>query len=133
MKKAFKILTLFVVFASMAALNSCGKDPSTGIIGKWECTYANIVYDDGEEYNATAYLFNGLTEFRTDGTVWFDDEYECNYSVTGKTLVMYEGTDDPENYTITKLTSSAMELEGRYEDEEDPDYNCTAYLKFVRR
>ncbi|MBR6878455.1 MAG: lipocalin family protein [Bacteroidales bacterium] len=132
MKKAFSILTLFVVIASMASLTSCTKDNESGIVGTWKCTSAVITYDDGEVFDATGFIFNDDVEFKADGTFYMEDEYEGDYTVSGSTLVLYAGTADEEVYTIKKLTGSALELEAREIDEEDPDFSCTYYLKFTR-
>lgn len=132
MKKAFGILTLFVVLASMTALTSCSKDNSGNIVGTWKCTSVVITYDDGEVYDATGWIYNDDMEFKSDGTVYVENEYECDYTVSGSKLVLYAGTDDEEEYTIKKLNNSTMEWEGRDEDEEDPEFSYTAYLKFTR-
>lgn len=132
MKKAFGILTLFVVLASMASLTSCTKDNEAGIVGTWKCTSVVITYDDGEVYDATGFIFNDDVEFKADGTFYMEDEYEGDYTVSGSTLVLYAGTEYEEVYTIKKLTGSALELEAREIDEEDPEFSCTYYLKFTR-
>ena len=132
MKKAFSILTLFVVIASMASLTSCSKDNESGIIGTWKCTSAVITYDDGEVFDATGWIFNDDVEFKADGTFYLEGEYEGDYTVSGSELILYAGSYDEEVYTIKKMTGSAMEWEAREIDEEDPEFNCTYYLKFVR-
>ena len=132
MKKAFGILTLFVILASMASLTSCTKDNSDSIVGTWKCTSVVINYDDGEVFDATGMIFNDDLEFKSDGTFYVEDEYEGDYTVSGSKLVLYAGTDYEEVYTIKKLSSSTMEWEGRDEYEDEPEYNCTYNIKFTR-
>ena len=132
MKKLYSILTLFVVLASMASLTSCSKDNSGSIIGTWKCTSVVITYDDGEVFDATGWIWNDDIEFKADGTFYMEDEFEGNYTYTGNTLVLYSGTEDAESWTVKKLNGSVMEMEAREIDDEDPEFNCTYYVKFTR-
>lgn len=132
MKKVFSVLTLFVVFASMSLLTSCSKDNSGSIVGTWKCTSVMITYDDGEVFDGTGFIFNDDIEFKSDGTFYMEGELEGNYTYSGNTLVLYSGTDYEEEWTVKKLNGSAMEWEAREIDDEDPEFNCTYYVKFAR-
>jgi len=134
MKKAFKILTLFVAIASMACVTSCTKDKEDLIVGKWKFYKADvsITLDDPEmqaimdQYLAVeveelnAEMQNDQLEFRGDHTcVNIDEDGESEpgtWSINGDQL-----TVDGELITIKSLTKKSLVLEmvEAYEDEED--------------
>jgi hypothetical protein len=139
MKKVFRILTLFVAIASMAAITSCSKDKASLIVGKWQYEKATIdlSIDDpemqeyfdqivAEEENAmNEAMKDEVIEFKADNTymTYYKDEPEepGQYSIDGDKLIM-----DDETFTIKSLTKSKLVLEivETFTEEED-DFNGT--------
>lgn len=123
MKKAFRIITLFVAVASMAFITSCKKDNENLIIGKWQFDNVNlsITVDDpeiqamvdqfinGEILLLNAELKNTQLEFKGDGTYTLIDEDGTNpgtYSIDGDKITL-----DGDLATIKTLTKNALVIE----------------------
>lgn len=134
MKKAFKILTLFVAIASMACVTSCTKDKEDLIVGKWVFDNATVsvtlddpemqaIFDqylavEMEELNAD--MQGDQLEFRGDHTcISIDEDGESEpdtWSINGDQL-----TVAGEVMTIKSLTKKSLVLEmvEDIDDEED--------------
>lgn len=134
MKKAFKILTLFVAIASMACVTSCTKDKEDLIVGKWVFDNATVsvtlddpemqaIFDqylavEMEELNAD--MQGDQLEFRGDHTcISIDEGGESEpdtWSINGDQL-----TVAGEVMTIKSLTKKSLVLEmvEDIDDEED--------------
>ena len=108
MKKVFRLLTLFVVVGSMAALTSCGKDKQSQIVGKWQFENASISvslsdpqieelvnnYITYQEELLNDELKSGTIEFKSDNTFtsYYEGEVESTgtYTVENNKLIMTE-------------------------------------------
>lgn len=115
MKKVFRLLSLFVVVGSMAALTSCGKGPT--IVGKWKCTNAtaDVVLNDPvwqelynqyfdasefvESYKDIVWVFNSNNTVDIEGEGVEDEIGAATYEVKDNKLTITSTFDDPEMET----------------------------------
>lgn len=134
MKKAFKVLAMFLVVASMAALSSCSKKDS--IVGKWQYASASIeiasdIPEVQEYISQYQTLMNVLFadmvwEFKEDGSLVVTgsmvEEEELDervtYSVNGNVLTIHGGEFEEESINIDELTSKKLVLSFEEEDED---------------
>ena len=137
MKKALKVLAMFLVVASMAALSSCSKKDS--IVGKWQYVSATIettsdipeVQEAIPTYEAMMDLVfaDMVWEFKEDGTLvvtgtYVDDEIDderVTYTVNGDKLTISGGEFESETIDIETLTSKKLVLSMTEEDEDFGD------------
>lgn len=137
MKKALKVLAMFLVVASMAALSSCSKKDS--IVGKWQYVSATIettsdipeVQEAIQTYEAMMDLVfaDMVWEFKEDGTLvvtgtYVDDEIDderVTYTVNGDKLTISGGEFESETIDIETLTSKKLVLSMTEEDEDFGD------------
>lgn len=131
MKKAFKVLAMFLVVASMAALSSCSKKDS--IVGKWQFASASIETTNPEFQQLVSQsqtLMNAMFadmvwEFKEDGTlvvtgtmVDLEEDERVTYSVNGNVLTIHGGDFEEESINIDELTSKKLVLSFEEEDED---------------
>ena len=152
MKKAFKVLAMFVMVASMAVLSSCSKEDN--IVGKWQfesitMSVENVDPEIQQMFDAEVALMNiflkdMVWEFKSDNTLvasGLDEDMDmfagtATYSIDGKKLsiVDAEFPDEPEVYDIVTLNGSKLVLSTSFEEEdEDGDIiKGTGTLEFKR-
>lgn len=152
MKKAFKVLAMFVMVASMAVLSSCSKEDN--IVGKWQfesmtMSGENIDPETQQLFDAEVALMNVFLkdmvwEFKSDNTLvasGLDEDFDmftgtATYSIDGKKLsiVDAEFPDEPEVYDIVTLNGSKLVLSTSIEeeDEEGEIVKLTGTLEFKR-
>lgn len=134
MKKAFKVLAMFLVVVSMAALSSCSKKDS--IVGKWQYASASIEVatdiPEVQEYVSQYQLLMDVLfadmvwEFKEDGSLVVtgsmvdpeDMDEKVTYSVNGNVLTIHGGEFEDENINIDELTSKKLVLSFEEEDED---------------
>lgn len=137
MKKALKVLAMFLVVASMAALSSCSKKDS--IVGKWQYVSATIeTTSDIPEAQEAIQTYEAMMdlvfadmvwEFKEDGTLvvtgtYVDDEIDderVTYTVNGDKLTISGGEFESETIDIETLTSKKLVLSMTEEDEDFGD------------
>lgn len=137
MKKAFKVLAMFVMVASMAVLSSCSKEDN--IVGKWQFQTMTLSTDnsdpeiqqmfDAEVAFINIFLKDMVWEFKSDNTLvasGLDEDLEmfsesATYSIDGSklTIIDAEFPDEPEVYDIVTLNGSKLVLSQNYEEEID--------------
>ena len=155
MKKVFRLLTLFVVFGSMAALTSCGKDNQSQIIGKWQYEKASIsaslsdpqiqemvnAFIALQEEELNEELKSGMIEFKSDNTFvsYYNGEAEVTgtYSFENNKLIMVDPNEEGdlanEEFTVKTLTGSQMILESvELYDNEGVTGTITTTIEFKR-
>lgn len=134
MKKAFKVLAMFLMVASMAALSSCSKKDS--IVGKWQYAGASIETTseapEVQEYIDQIVALYDIAfadmvwEFKEDGTLlitggiieWDEEDEKVTYTVDGDKLIINGGDYEGEDIIIETLTSKKLVL-SMTEDDED--------------
>lgn len=134
MKKSYLGLFGGILFLSLC-FAACGGDDNGGIsgdatsliVGSWQSTnvYSYSIYDgektneEDEEYTTETFIFNeGGTGIFSDTDSKNRDYYTFTWKVSGNKLILDEGTDEEEEYTITTLNSTTLVLVIEY-DEED--------------
>ncbi len=152
MKKAFKVLAMFVMVASMAVLSSCSKEEN--IVGKWQFQAVTMTIENGDPeiqqmFDAEVALMNNFLkdmvwEFKSDNTLeasGLDEDMDmfagnATYSIDGSTLTIFdaEDPDEPEVYEIVTLNGSKLLLRTSFEeeDEEGDIIKGTGTLEFKR-
>ena len=152
MKKAFKVLAMFVMVASMAVLSSCSKEDN--IVGKWQfesmtMSGENIDPETQQLFDAEVALMNVFLkdmvwEFKSDNTLvasGLDEDMDmfagnATYSIEGSTLTIFDAEypDEPEVYDIVTLNGSKLVLSTSIEeeDEEGEIVKLTGTLEFKR-
>ena len=152
MKKAFKVLAMFVMVASMAVLSSCSKEEN--IVGKWQFQAVTMTIENGDPeiqqmFDAEVALMNNFLkdmvwEFKSDNTLeasGLDEDMDmfagnATYSIDGSTLTIFDAEypDEPEVYEIVTLNGSKLLLRTSFEeeDEEGDIIKGTGTLEFKR-
>lgn len=152
MKKAFKVLAMFVMVASMAVLSSCSKEEN--IVGKWQFQAVTMTIENGDPeiqqmFDAEVALMNiflkdMVWEFKSDNTLeasGLDEDMDmfagnATYSIDGSTLTIFDAEypDEPEVYEIVTLNGSKLLLRTSFEeeDEEGDIIKGTGTLEFKR-
>lgn len=129
MKKAVKILSLFVLMATMLPFTSCSKENK--IVGKWQLV-SMVFYYGEQSYDMTDWVDDVLVlEFKADGTYYESDEYLGTYEYSGDKLKFIDEEGDVEEVTVTQLTNTKMVLEVSDYDEED-DMTYLEVMEFKR-
>ena len=110
---------------AMGMVTSCSKDSNNSnnnidvsIVGKWECTASKYVYANSpSEERSITYDKNvgGTFEFSEDGKATLSGFSEiptiqCNYSITGNTLILIADNGNHKDIEIKKLTTNNLIL-----------------------
>lgn len=136
MKKAFKVLTMVCLVATMALMSSCAKDKEDLIVGSWKLT---AIESTPANPFAQIMVNNMTLNFNADKTgtvvvVFGDvDESKCTWSINDEKLTLKyvdEEDDDAITFDIVDINKKEMKL---IEVEEDEGVTMTMNMTFTRQ
>lgn len=139
MKRVFKLLSMFVMVASMAFVTSCSKENS--IVGKWKFSNATVELSnvapevleliDLDMYNTMANnMYKDMVwEFKSDhtvsATIFFDGQQEAEdgitYEVKNNKLIFTDPTEEEGEQVLEMdlVTLDAKNLVVSFSEEDD--------------
>lgn len=137
MKKAFKVLTMVCLVATMALMSSCAKDKEDLIVGSWKLT--NVESTPANPF-AQILVNNMSFTFNADktGTVAVNvfgenDESACTWSIDNdKLTIKYVDEEDDEPIVADILSLDKKELKIQSVEEEE-GVRVTMDMTFTRQ
>ena len=119
MRKIYSTVMMLAMMVAALSFTACGGDDDeidngggdVSIVGMWECTYFNSDTDYPEVFESTIYE-GARVCFQSGGTYYTDYDETGRWSLKGNTLTVTvnDKISIPCDYTITKLTETALEL-----------------------
>ena len=119
MRKIYSTVMMLAMMVAALSFTACGGDDDeidngggdVSIVGTWECTYFNSDTDYPEVFESTIYE-GARVCFQSGGTYYTDYDETGRWSLKGNTLTVTvnDKISIPCDYTITKLTATALEF-----------------------
>lgn len=137
MKKAFKVLTMVCLVATMALMSSCAKDKEDLIVGSWKLT--NVESTPANPFaqilvNNMSFTFNADKTGTVAVTVFGEnDESACTWSIDNdKLTIKYVDEEDDEPIVADILSLDKKELKIQSVEEEE-GVRVTMDMTFTRQ
>ena len=119
MKKVYSTVMMLAMMVAALSLTACGGDDDeidngggdVSIVGTWECTYFESNTDYPEMFETNIHVGTRVC-FEPDGTYYTEYGETGRWSLKGNTLTAIVDAEVglPCDYTITKLTATALEF-----------------------